>query len=612
MCGILGIINTSNTQSSLTDSEVERMRDTLRRRGPDEAGLQRDRNWILAHRRLIVRDTSHAGDQPMSTPDGRYKLVYNGELYNDAELRQELLDLDAVAGGFQSRCDTETVLWAFATWGPEAFSKLRGMFAIAIYDQLENHLHLARDPLGIKPLYYHSTIGEFVFASEICAILEHPYITPEPNIAMASAYLSTLRSVLGSHTLFKDVFAVEPGERVLYNASNGSIYRRRFHAAQAVREDWIDFDEATEQAREVVEDSVNRHLTSDVPISALLSGGIDSSILSRIAQDQTNDLHTWCAGTPQAAAENEDFVFAREAAASIGTDHREVRIDQERFVRDWAWMVSELGMPLSTPNEVAIHAVCKDLNSHGRIVTISGEGADELFGGYDMSLQAAANFMRSDPNIPGGTYQLAATAWISPSIKSQLLNPEAWNQVSNDSFLHEHFEGLFKRCQAEAGEHATELDAHLRFLRHNNLTGLLQRLDTSSMLASVEGRTPFADVRVLDFADSLPMNVKFQDEGEFGNGGGSTAVATARGKLVLRQAWSNRLPASIAARPKQSFPIPFQGWMDSLTPVLERSVFSRELFAKDLRAELSGNPAGFWQCAWPMLNLALWGERWWG
>ena len=150
MCGILGIIGSTNTTPKVSNAEVERMRDTLLRRGPDKGGIRREDNWILAHRRLAVRDTSAAGDQPMSTPDGRFQLVYNGELYNDGELREELLELGAVPGGFRGRCDTETVLWAFATWGPACFEKLRGMFAIAVYDVRERQLHLARDPLGAR------------------------------------------------------------------------------------------------------------------------------------------------------------------------------------------------------------------------------------------------------------------------------------------------------------------------------------------------------------------------------------------------------------------------------------------------------------------------------
>ena len=611
MCGILGVIAAVNNEPSASRAEVERMRETLRLRGPDSQGYRESENWILAHTRLAVRDTSSHGAQPMSTPDGRFHLVYNGELYNDAELRAELLSASAVPGGFRSHCDTETVLWAFATWGARAFSKLRGMFAIAIYDAREAKLHMARDPLGIKPLYYHLQGGELVFASEPRAILAHPNITPEPDMGAASAYLSTLRSVTGSRTLFRGVFALEPGERAVFDAARGEIHRQGFHNATPVREGSLTIEDAAEEAREILTSTVAEHLNSDVPTSALLSGGLDSTILCRIAQDFTGDLHTWCAGGEKENDDSEDFSFAREASLALGTEHREVGLDRERWAHDWSWMISELGLPLSTPNEVAIHAVCRDLRDQGRVVTLSGEGADELFGGYELSMQAVADHLKSGHQLSGGAYQLAASAWIAPTTKPKLLTPNAWEDASQDAFLLDHYECLFGRCEEEVGEHADRLEPHLRFLRHNNLTSLLQRLDSASMLASVEGRTPFADVRVLEFAESLPMACKFAEE-ERRVGGGTALMQMVRGKLVLRQALRNRIPTSIELRQKQSFSLPFQQWMSAATPVLERSSFARDVFAADVRKELAGNPEGFWQCAWPMLNLALWGERWWG
>ncbi len=611
MCGILGIVAKAGEQPQLTENQILEMRDRMLRRGPDQAGLKRQENWILAHRRLAVRELSVAGAQPMATPDGRYEVVYNGELYNDIELRLELESKALVPGGFRGSCDTETVLWAFAAWGPAAFAKFRGMFAIAIYDRLEQCLHLARDPLGIKPLYYHQSSEEIVFASEIPAILAHPRISPEPDLALASSYLTTLRTVLGSRTLFKGVRSLEPGQQLCFDARSGDFQSSRFHRATAASEQWTDMESACAEARAVMEDSVRSHLTSDVPISALLSGGLDSTILCNLAQTELGDLHTWCAGGDDQSDAGEDFNFAREVAQSIGSVHSEVRLGGDRFRRDWAWMVGELGQPLSTPNEVAIHAVCRDLRDKGRVVTISGEGADELFGGYELSMQAVADHMAEHGSSHGGAYHLGASAWIAPATKSKLLNPSIWNQLDGDSFLNEHYARLYARCESEAGEGASELEPHLRFLRHNNLTGLLQRLDSSSMLASVEGRTPFADTRVLQFAESLPMATKFRPEEKDSQGGTATLCAV-RGKLVLRRAWRERIATSIETRPKHSFPLPFQSWMDEVTPVLERSGFAREFFDKGLRKELAASPEAYWQCAWPMLNLALWGERWWG
>jgi len=350
-------------------------------------------------------------------------------------------------------------------------------------------------------------------------------------------------------------------------------------------------------------------MEADVPLAALLSGGLDSTILCRIAADRDAGLNTWCAGGQDTESEGDDLGYAREAAELFGTRHHEVLIDQARFARDWPRLVQESGVPLSTPNEVAIHAVCRELRAQGCVVALNGEGADELFGGYELALQAAAAFSADvSDGRGGGQYHLEASAWVPPAIKQRLLAPDAWRAAAADALLYAFHDGLYDRCEVEAGEHASALDVHLRFQRHNNLTGLLQRLDSSSMLASVEGRTPFSDVRIAELANRLPMNTKFEPE-TAGAGGIATAIS---GKLVLRRAWRGRIPAAIEARTKQSFPLPFEGWMSEQAQCLLRSEFAKEFFAPDIRLEIARDPSQYWRCAWPAINLALWGEVWWG
>ena len=595
------------------------MRDTMERRGPDGAGLFVRENVAFGHRRLAVIDTSSAGRQPMTTPDGRFHLVYNGELYNDAELRAELLALGAVPGGFRSDCDTETVLFAFATWGPAAFEKLRGMFAIGVYDTREHVLHLARDPLGLKPLYYHiapggaglAPEGELTFASEPGAILRHPGIDPLPDFGMASAYLTTLRSVLGSRTLFHGVLAVRPGERIEYDATRGSLALEEFVQAAPVQTD-VSYEEAEARVREAIEDSLHRHLRSDVPICSLLSGGLDSTILCRLVKDEDRHLQTWCAGGPVPDGEESDLGFARTVAADLGTDHHEVHVTRQDFTKNWAWMVEQNGLPLSTPNEVAIYSIARGLRDAGQVVAISGEGADELFGGYELALQSAADFVSTPQDRrSGGQFQLESAAWIAPSLKPHLLSRDAWNAAQGDTFLVGHYEESFRRAQQEVGPQGSALDAHLRFLRLGNLTGLVQRLDTASMLASVEGRTPFADWEVARLAEGLPMSAKFGAPASDASGGAAVATAV-RGKRVLRDAWRTRIPQGVLHRAKHSFPLPFQEWIEDTGWRLETSPFAKVCFGQSAREEVMRDPSGRWQLAWPMLNLALWGDRWWG
>ena len=618
MCGILGVVARRGERPSAAEPDLVSMRDTMERRGPDGAGLLVRENLALAHRRLAILDTSRAGHQPMSTPDGRYHLVYNGELYNDAELRAELLELGAVPGGFRSRCDTETVLFAFAAWGPESFSRLRGMFALAIYDTWLHELHLARDPLGLKPLYYHlapgeagkAPAGELTFASSTAALLRHPGIEARPDLPMASAYLTTLRTVLGHRTLFRGVHALQPGERAVHDAATGTLRIERFARTSEVGAP-LDEEEAVELVRASLEDSVSRHLRSDVPLCGLLSGGLDSSILCRIATDQGHRLQTWCSGGPRQAGQESDLEFARQVAGELGTDHHEVVVDRQRFITDWTWMVEQTGTPLSTPNEVAIHAISRGLRDGGQVVALSGEGADELFGGYEAALDAAAWFeSRADDPRSGGRFHLEAMAWIAPDQKPQLLSADAWAGAEEDGFLGSHYEESFARARREAGPRAGELDAHLRFQRQENLTNLVQRLDSASMLASVEGRTPFADRVVANLAERLPMEAKYVSP--LTAGGGTATATRLRGKRVLRQAWRSRLPRAVVERTKHSFPLPFQDWIEDLGWRLETSPFAKLYFDDEARREVVRDPAANWQRAWPMLNLALWGDRWWG
>lgn len=618
MCGILGVIAVRGEEPCVTDQDLVSMRDTMTRRGPDGAGLLRIENLALAHRRLAILDGSTAGKQPMSTPDGRFHLVYNGELYNDRELRAELLQLGAVPGGFRGECDTETVLFAFATWGAAAFAKFRGMFALGIYDTQRHELHLARDPLGLKPLYYHQStgatgqapVGELTFASEPTAILRHPAIDPLPDLPMVSAYLTTLRSVLGSRTLFHGVSALMPGERAVFDTLTNTLKLAKFALPSTVQAS-ADFEEVQEQVRCAMEDSVARHLRSDVPVCSFLSGGLDSTILCHIEKELGSDLRTWCSGGPEIPGEESDFHFAREVAEQLGTTHHEVPVDRKLFIENWAMMVREQGLPLSTPNEVAIYSIAHDLRSAGQVVALSGEGADELFGGYGPALQAADDFI----NVPGdrrsgGQFLLESVAWVSPKIKPHVLSHDAWEAVQGDEFLFEHYDQAFQGAQQEVGPQASKLDPYLRVQRHINLTGLVQRLDTATMLASVEGRTPFADWSVARLAEGLPMTTKFNLTPAGGTGG--TALATAvQSKLILREAWRGKISEKVIQRVKHSFPIPFEQWIEDLGWRLESSPFAHVAFNNEVREAVLRDPNEHWQFAWPMLNLAMWGDRWW-
>lgn len=592
MCGILGIATARGREPSLDDRSVARLRDLMTHRGPDDAGLWRRENVVLAHRRLSVLDPTPGGRQPMVSPDGLTALVYNGELYNDAELRGEL---EAEGVVFRTSCDTETVLHALTRWGAGALPRFRGMFALGFYDARAHTLTLARDPFGIKPLYYCRAGTELVFASEVAPILAHPAVTPEPDFAGVSAYLSTIRTTIGERTLFAGVRTLLPGQVLTFDLSGDELRVTSSELPAAAQ------DAESTDLRAVVEGSVRAHLRSDRPLCCLLSGGLDSSICAHGAAPLVALLHTYCSGAPDAEAvdgvpQSEDFAHARLVADAVGSVHTEAPVSRGLFAERWGQIVSRTGVPLSTPNEVAINEVARTLRTDGHIVTLSGEGADEMFGGYDRPLRLAAAHVAAGNDDPG-LFQLASTAWVPPDTKPSLLREHVWRGLDGDAHLVETYRETYRRVAVGTDD---PLDAHLRFLRRVNLAGLLLRLDSATMLESVEGRTPFADVRVAGAADALPMARRF-----------SISPDGANTKTALREAFAGDLPEAVVRRPKASFPLPFQRWVGDRADALGHPLLA-ELFTEAAIEAVRANPSGLWSLAWGMVNLGMWAARWWG
>ncbi|HEX2836757.1 MAG TPA: asparagine synthase (glutamine-hydrolyzing) [Phycisphaerales bacterium] len=623
MCGVVGIVTSVGGRVSVGGDVLGAACDVLAHRGPDGAGVWREGHVALGHRRLAVVDLSDAGAQPMvlrgggGGADGLARLViaYNGEVYNDAEIRAQLrAGMESAGERFVSGCDTETLGRAVLAWGAGAAARVRGMYAFAAYDPSREVLTLARDPVGIKPLYWArwrvAGRDEVGFASEVGALVSLMSAatgsSPRPDLVTVSSYLTTIRTTLGDRTLFKDVRAVEPGQWI-------EIDLRAERLPARVTNSWdgrpADGPRAAGDAativRACVEDSVRRHLRSDVPVCALLSGGLDSSITTCIARREKGDLLTFAAGAaPGTDARGiDDLTAARECAAFFGTRHSEAIIDEPMFHERWAWMVDRLGLPLSTPNEVAINQVARTLRASGCVVTLSGEGADEVFGGYDQALDGAAAYLERGGQDPG-VHELEHVGWAPLSAKPQLLREEAWRGLEEDAALVHYYREQFAGLQRQDDD---PLQAHLRWQRKINLVGLLQRLDTAMMLEGVEGRTPFADGEVVRLAESLPMRAKFVRAGA-----GEGPIRT---KLVLREAFRAVLPRVALERAKASFPLPFGAWLESeggrVANLIRGSGLVRGLFRDECVELVAAAPGASWRLAWPMANLALWERRWW-
>ncbi len=601
MCGIAGAIAGHGSLPVPGVPGVEAMRDRLAHRGPDEHGLWDGGQVVLGHRRLTVVAPGPQGRQPMFDPAGRGALVYNGELYNDAELRAELASL---GWSFRGASDAETLLASLIQWGTAALPRLRGMFAFAFCDRTRARMLLARDPLGIKPLYYwsgvHAGSAQFAFASEIPALLLHPLAPCRPDLGGINAYLTTIRTTLGERTLFEGVRAVQPAQAIDLDLSDPGLQATRLDYFPAAEREALGAIPASQdpaaQTREVVADSLRRHLHADVPVCCLLSGGLDSSILTLLASPLVPDLRTYCSGGRGGHGADDDFTHARLVAEKLGTRHAEVPISRELFAQRWEDMIERQGLPLSTPNEVAINEVARRLRGDGNVVAISGEGADELFAGYDAPLLAAQKYLSTGGSDPAA-FAVDDAAWIPPRAKPAVLRDARWAGDADDALIE-----WYRQQLSAQGLGTDRLAAHQKLLRRINLPGLLQRLDTATMLEGVEGRTPLADIRVAALAESLPLEERFLID----------AAGHVRTKDVLRRAFGADLTGEVLARRKASFPIPFQDWIADRAGELLRSRFARDLFGDGAIHAATANARDCWRFAWPMLNVAMWSRRWWG
>lgn len=664
VCGIVGAVSSRSSACSFSHDDVARARDQLAHRGPDGAGLWPPRtpdasgqspHAILGHRRLSIVDRTARSAQPLVVRDAsgvRGVLVYNGELYNTHELRRTLGEDLAPQG------DTLPLAHLLARDGAAALAHLRGMFALAWLDLARGELLLARDPLGIKPLLYSELLpgqgvqaAHVLFASELPALLSlrEKVCAIAPDRAVVSAYLSTIRTTLGARTLFEGVRTLLPGEARLYAIGSPHAQASSARSELLLRSAWEPwrapardtraaasitpdaFAEAATAVGEAVRESIALHACAEVPVGAMLSGGLDSTIIASELRSLGMPVRTYCARvlddshpSDLATPTMQDADFARALSQQLGTTHHEASLDADAFLVRWSAMVHALGTPLSTPNETAIFEVLRVARDDGTIVALSGEGADELFGGYTLVLGAIARALAQQR---ANGHQLSADvharlalesgAWIGASLKPQVLTAHAWQQLGEDHALYAWASDSFAELLAidSAQRNARDkladtsqvsdhddllLGTHLRWQRRVNLAGLLHRLDTSSMLVGVEGRTPFADVRVLHLAESLPMPMHTR-----------VSQGMDAGKLLLRSAFAAQVPAAIAQRSKASFPLPFQRWMGPLAPLLLTSELLATLVRPAVLALVSQHPEQHWNLAWPMLNLALWERRWW-
>ena len=631
MCGILGIVAEPGRAVGMTRNDLTVMRDTMRSRGPDAAGLFERRNIAFGHRRLSIRDL-RGGAQPWISDDGQCVLVYNGEIYNDGLLRRELMSL---GHRFRSYADTEVVMEAYREWGTDCPRHLRGMFAFGVYDFRDESLLLVRDRFGIKPLFLTDTNGRLMFASSPAALLKHPDVRRNPNWPVISHYLSTFRLTLGRETLFAGIRQLLPGEMLTLH--NGERRIRRYWDYPTADENDVDFDDAVGTLRGLLERAVRERLVSDVPVGMFLSGGVDSNTIACLIGGTLPGRPTArCGG----GDDSPDFEPARKCAELAGFDFDEVRVGPQEYLRCWQEMLAANEAPLSTPTDVILYRLAAEMKKSVGVV-LGGEGADELLCGYAVSSWAGHDFDRArqlaDGLWPGGSGQarqfrqslvaqygrdrfdspvdhyFALNSLIPTAAKPLLFQPDLWQQAEEDRLMRDYYGALLNDRSAD-----TTTGRYRRLLHCVNLEGLLSRLDSATMLAGLEARVPYTDHRLVEAMWSLPRRFRIDVAPEEPKPYLASAAldrrGTLRSKRVLRCVAERLMPSGLAHRPKASFPTPVAAWLTGpwkvwVRETLRTSPFGRSVFQPAALDELSNNlpQAGMW--LWPLVNLLAWGDR---
>jgi asparagine synthase (glutamine-hydrolysing) len=555
VCGIAGIVGDEAESESLS---LGAMGEALRHRGPNDGGEWRGSRACFAHRRLSILDTSDAGHQPWVSEDERHVLVFNGEIYNFRDLRQQL---EGLGHAFHSQCDTEVLLAALRQWGDAAVERLNGMFAFAFYDTLEERLLLARDRLGIKPIFYAQQGDGLLFASELNALLASGMERPPISAAALDAYFTYLY-VPEPETIFEGVHKLLPGHTLVFH--RGRVTTERYWQPRyEINNDWT-LDSAAEAYKELLEDAVRLRLVSDVPLGAFLSGGLDSSsVVGMVSRLADAPVKTFCIGFDDAHAN--ELGYARMAAEHFGTDHSETMLHPD-MVDLLPQLVRHFGEPFADSSALPTWLVSQ-VARESVTVALSGDGGDELFAGYTWAHMnwRVARYRRFPAPLRRAADILLHQLPASPTL-------DKFRHFSRDSFLDN--QASFRRrntalesdarmnlyasdlrdavtqtatdtiAQAEAAMSPEDwmlYDDTTRYLPGDILT----KVDRMSMAHGLEARVPLLDHRLVEFAATVPFHLKFD---------GTTS------KRLAKHAVQDMLPPGLLTQRKRGFALPIQKW----------------------------------------------------
>ncbi len=623
MCGICGVLELEDGRS-VDRAVIEKMNEQITHRGPDDDGVYLSDGVGLAMRRLSIIDLS-TGHQPISNEDGSVWIVFNGEIYNYARLREDLVSRGHV---FSTQSDTETIVHLYEEYGRDCVEHLRGMFAFAIWDAPRRRLLLARDRLGIKPLYLRRSGERLIFGSEIKTLLAHPGVAAELDRSQVPEYLA-FGYLTGEQTLFRGIEKLPPGHTLQIDLDGDTDMRQYWDLSMVDAGETRPEEYYVRTYREMLEEAVSSHLMSEVPLGVFLSGGLDSSTIAALTKKMVSGpVETFSVGydTPES-----ELGYAAEVAAHLGTKHHEVKVGAKEFFDILPAMIWHEDEPIVWPSSVALYFVARMAKERVTVV-LTGEGADETLGGY--TRYAASVWNRRLDRIYRRTTPGFLRSWVRSGIAgSGLLKADLRRRLQH-SFIgrdlgdwprwyFEDFYVAFTEAE-QAGLLRQELrpadgstlrsslaawdrssgDPLKRLLytdMNSYLIELLMKQDNMSMAASVESRVPFLDHELVEFAASIPTRYN---------------VRGLAGKRILKKGVTDLLPDSIIHRRKMGFPTPLRSWLraetldDVESLMLSGECLDREIFEPDalraLFAEHRSLHKDNTDRIWRLLNLELW------
>ncbi len=639
MCGIVGIISSNQKELSKIATAIR----TLSKRGPDNRSTVKFENLSLGHARLSIIDTSKSANQPFTDVSGRYTIVFNGEIYNYQELKQELVETGI---SFISNSDTEVLLYLYIKYGKESLDKLNGFFAFSIFDKQDNSLFVARDRMGIKPLLYYFDGEKFIFASELKAILT---FNIKKDIDKISLFNYLQFNYIPTHnSIIEGVKKLKPGHFIFIENINKlpkEINEKLYYEIPSNQEVTIqtsamNYEKSQDMLRNLLDDAVQKRLVSDVPVGTFLSGGVDSSIISLLAKKHKSDLQTFSIGFKDEPFFDET-IYANAVAKKIGTQHHVFSLTNNDLYEDLDNILDYIDEPFADSSAIAVYLLSKRTKEHVT-VALSGDGADEMFSGYNKHM---AEYKSRHPGIKESLVKAGYPIWrnLPKSRNSKLTNINrqlykfslgskltnklrywSWASIISEEkanyLLKEELIFNPQRISDTAFEYKKRKEDLLKDIRRDGdindvlytdmrmvLTNdMLRKVDAMSMANSLEVRTPFLDHRLVNFAFSLPVAFKINPNMK---------------KKILQDTFRSELPEEIYKRPKHGFEVPLLSWFrNELRSKIEDDLLNDDFIeqqgifnvtaTRNLKKQLfSNNPEDVQATIWALIVFNTWWKK---